>query len=114
MIGRYAIVGEDVFDVARRIGEIDDGYFVAYSYEKKRFEVHNRHQRGQTLSLVVPYPRLDCRTVELVRYTRTERAAKIAEDIAKANRLAEKKETERLCEAAAKKAEEELVRLTDK
>jgi hypothetical protein len=62
--------------------------------------------------LVVPYPTLDSRTVELVRYTRAERLASITEDIEKANRIAEQKETRRICDNAEYAAERELSRLT--
>ncbi len=77
MIGLgYEVVG-DLFGVADRIKEIDSDYFIFYSYRHRRFEVHSRAQKGSTLCLVLPYDRLDERTVRLVRKTRVENARRL-------------------------------------
>ena len=77
MIGKGYEVVNDLYDIAKRIKEIDEQYFTFYSYEKKRYEIHHRGQVGNTLALVVPYDKLDGRTLLLVQRTRRERMDEI-------------------------------------
>lgn len=91
----------DLYDIADRLKEIDKDYFVFFSYRDRRYEVHNRAQRGGTLALTVPYPRLDERTVRLVRRSRAERAD---EFIAETERENAKLEATLLSKAADKAA----------
>lgn len=70
------MITNDVFDIAKRIKEIDDDYFVVYDTRLCRFEVHNKRQKLDTLSLVLPYDTLDCRAIDKVLSTRTEYIAK--------------------------------------
>lgn len=85
MYGTHHVAGGDLFNISARLKEIDKGYFVVYSYKKKRFEVHNRLQRGGSFCLAVPYDRLDARTVELVRKTRAERTEQLLAEAEKHN-----------------------------
>ncbi len=82
MIGR--VIEDDMFGVARRLREIDSGYFVFLNYKTGKFEVHNRRS-SPTLCLVLPYETLDERTVNRVRYTRAERAKAIIADMERHN-----------------------------
>lgn len=70
------MITHDVFDIAKRIKEIDEDYFVVYDTRLCRFEVHNKRQKPDTLSLVLPYDTLDCRAIDKVLSTRTEYIAK--------------------------------------
>ena len=70
------MITNDVFDIAKRIKEIDEDYFVVYDTKLCRFEVHNKRQKPDTLSLVLPYDTLDCRAIDKVLSTRTEYIAK--------------------------------------
>ena len=70
------MITNDVFDIAQRIKEIDQDYFVVYDKKLCRFEVHNKRQKPDTLSLVLPYDTLDCRAIDKVLSTRTEYVAK--------------------------------------
>ena len=83
MYGKGYEVTSDLYSIADRLKEIDNGYFIFYSYKNKRYEVHNKSQRGQTLSLVLPYKTLDERTVRLVRKTRSERMKSLIEEMEK-------------------------------
>lgn len=71
MIGR--VIEDDMLGVCARLKSIDDGYFVFHNYKTGKLEVHNRACAPQTLCLVLPYDRLDERTVRRVRFTRAER-----------------------------------------
>lgn len=82
MTGR--VIDDDLFGVCRRLKSIDDGYFVFLNYKTGRFEVHNRKD-AHTLCLVLPYDRLDERTVRHVLYTRAERAREIVERMEREN-----------------------------
>ncbi|GHU99273.1 hypothetical protein FACS1894211_04390 [Clostridia bacterium] len=82
--GRYAAIENDVFDVARRIREIDSDYFVVFDRKLRRFEVHHRRQ-SDTLALVIPWPSLDCRAVPLVLRTRVENADKLWREMERQN-----------------------------
>ena len=83
MYGKGYEVTSDLYSIADRLKEIDNGYFIFYSYKNERYEVHNKSQRGQTLSLVLPYKTLDERTVRLVRKTRSERMKSLIEEMEK-------------------------------
>ena len=78
-------ITHDVFDIARRIKEIDEDYFILYDRRLMRFEVHNRRQRPNTLSLVLPYDRLDCRAIDKVLSTRMEVVYKQLAELEKFN-----------------------------
>ncbi|MDE6618110.1 MAG: hypothetical protein K2K13_03695 [Clostridiales bacterium] len=82
MIGR--VIDDDLFGVCRRLKSIDDGYFVFLNYKTGKFEVHNKKDTP-TLCLVLPYDRLDERTVRTVLYTRAERAREIVERMEREN-----------------------------
>lgn len=85
MIGKGRIIVEDLFDIAARIKEIDAGYFIVRDYRSGKFQVHHNDQRGNTLTLVLPYDRLDCRTLNLVRRTRSERKKQLLEEMEREN-----------------------------
>ena len=82
MIGR--VIDDDLFGVCRRLKSIDDGYFVFLNYKTGKFEVHNKKD-ARTLCLVLPYDRLDERTVRHVQCTRAERAREIVERMEREN-----------------------------
>lgn len=81
MQGYYTRIENDALDIAARLKEIDDGYFIVYNGYFKRLEVHNKKQGKNTFCLVVPSNRLNARTVELVRRTRAENADRLLAEI---------------------------------
>lgn len=83
MTGR--VIDDDLFGVARRLRSVDDGYFVFLNYKTGKFEIHNRRQHPNTLCLVLPYDRLDERTVNRVLYTRAENIKRIVADMERDN-----------------------------
>ena len=102
MIGQGHIIEWDLYDIARRLKEIDDGYFVFYSYKTKKFEIHNANQRGSTLALVLPYDRLDARR---------ERASELFAQIERENELARRREVDKTVKTASKEMERALSKL---
>lgn len=83
MTGR--VIESDMLGVCDRLKAIDDGYFVFLNYKTGKLEVHNSKDKPNTLCLVLPYDRLDERTVRRVRETRAERIADMLERIEREN-----------------------------
>ena len=48
MQGYYTRIENDALDIAARLKEIDDGYFIVYNGYFKRLEVHNKKQGKNT------------------------------------------------------------------
>lgn len=78
---KYYLVANDVFDIANRIKEIDQSYFIVFNAAKQKFEVHSLCQMGGTYCFTVPFCELDERTVDYARKTRRENIAKIIAQI---------------------------------
>jgi hypothetical protein len=66
-------IHDDLHQIAARLREVDDRYRVFRNEALGRFEVHTEQQpNSKSLACVVPYERLDERTVDYVRMTRIE------------------------------------------
>ena len=98
-------VESDLFDIARRLKEIDAGYFILC--KRGRFEVHNRGDEP-TYCLTVPWSELDAQTVELVRKTRAERAAELFAELERDNERARRRAIRESADRAAEIAERAL------
>jgi len=98
-------VTADLYDIAKRLREIDPDYRVWYSYRKHKYEIHNVGQRGGTYALTVPYGELDERTLRLVIRTRAENAAEFIREIERKNAALRKEKVRKAAERAAKNAE---------
>ena len=112
MYGVGYVVTSDLYSIANRLKEIDDGYFIYYSYKNRRYEVHNKNQRGRTLSLVLPYKMLDERAVRLVRQTRSERASSLISQMEKENERIEREKMKSLVTRKQDELENALIQLT--
>jgi hypothetical protein len=100
----------DLYDITNRIREVDESYYIVRNYCKLRWEVHSRAQKGHPLCFVVPYQRLDARTLELARRTRVERVQTLIAEMDAANALMQKRENGIIVD----KAKGELDELLDK
>lgn len=78
-------IKKDLFDIAKRLKEIDRNYLVFYNRKNSCFEVHNTRQKGNTFCLSVPYKVLDARTIDLVFKTRIENAEKLLAELEENN-----------------------------
>ncbi len=61
----------DPFDICDRLKSVDDGYFVVFNTKRNRYEVHN-FKNVDTFCFVVPYDKLDSRTVDYCLKTRVQ------------------------------------------
>ena len=107
MVGTHQLIENDTFDVASRLKAIDSTYFLVFNLQKRRFEVHSREQRGSSLCVVLPFDRLDERTLSHVRKTRSEARKQFLAEMEQENAKIEKAKLEKV----AKKAEKETERI---
>lgn len=67
----------DLFDIAWRLKGIDSEYELYYNKTKSRYEIW----AGNVFQIIVPYDKLDARTLEYVCKTRIENYRKLIEEI---------------------------------
>ena len=105
MIGKGRVIESDLFDIAKRLKEIDASYFVFYRYKTKRYEVHSTRQRGNSLCFVVPYEKLDGRVLSYALRSRIERVEEFL--------LETERENEKIRQAEILKAREKAEKRID-
>ena len=108
MEGFREVIDSDLYGVARRIKEIDNGYFLVFNHKTRKYEVHNLKSTPNTLALVSPFETLDVRLLHLVRATRRERASEIVEAIERQNEKIEKEKTAQVMDNAKERLKEAL------
>ncbi len=79
----------DVYEISKRIKNIDNGYFIVYNTSTCKFEVHNSFQLDTTYCLTLPYDYLDERTLNYVAKTRSVNIENILAEIEKENKIQE-------------------------
>ena len=65
-------IAHDVFDIADRVKELDEGYYPVFNTETQRYEI--RHSDGDYVAVVVPYETLDARVLKHLFLTRRDNA----------------------------------------
>lgn len=90
-------IESDVFDITQRIKEIDDGYFIMFNVNSKKFEIHNKNTKNG-YCLTVPYCQLDNRTIELIHKTHIKNYDKIVKSLDEDNEKLNNKQIEKLKE----------------
>ena len=83
-------IESDVFDIAKRVLDIDKNYFILFDTKKNKYELH-RYNQGSTYCLTCPYDNLDSRFLDLIYLTDVRFIDKIVDDIDKNNEIVEKK-----------------------
>ena len=73
-------IENDVFEITKRIKEIDDGYYIVFDTKKQVYELHNSEQ-DNSYCLTVPYANLDVRLIDLLLYTNIKNIDNILNDI---------------------------------
>ena len=79
----------DVYNIAKRIKDIDRDYYVVYDTSKNKFEIHNLGQRGSSYCLTLPYDELDERALKCVLKTQSVNVEEILNEIENDNNLRE-------------------------
>lgn len=83
-------IESDCLDIIKRIKAVDEDYFVVFDLDKKKFELHNKSQGGNTYCLTFPFDTLDERAVTLVLKTRVQNSDALFEEIQRENEKQEK------------------------
>lgn len=83
-------IENDVFDIVKRIKEIDSNYFVVFNKKKLKFELHHSAQPLTTYCLTFPYECLDTRCVDLTYKTRQQNKEKLIKEMEEENEKLEK------------------------
>jgi hypothetical protein len=65
-------IQNDLYGIDSRLKEIDGGYYIMYDTAKRRYQIHNSNQAGNSYCLTLPYDELDARAVTYVKSTRRE------------------------------------------
>ena len=83
-------IDSDVFDISKRIKEIDKDYYIVYNLKTNKFEVHNSSQNLNSYALTCPYEKLDKRLLDYTMKTRICNSDKLLDEIDNHNRKIEK------------------------
>ena len=89
-------IEKDLFSICDRLKEIDERYEVFRNKISNRFEVYV----GKALQFVVPFQRLDARTLDFARKTRIERREQIVKEIDERNAKIEMQKEKEILEKA--------------
>lgn len=71
----------DLFNVVQRVKQINNKYRIFRNKKKSRFELYYQNGLNLEFELVLPYEKLDCRTIDLILKSRVENADKIFKEI---------------------------------
>ena len=104
-------ITNDVFDIARRVKELDEGYYPVYDTEKHRYEI--RHSDGDYIAVVVPYDGLDARILRHLYLTRRDNALAALEKMEAENERQTKLSVANAMDEAGYKARQILSYLDD-
>lgn len=82
-------IKHDLYEISKRIKNIDRDYFLVYDTVRANFEVHNSAQQDTTYCLTLPYNELDERALDYVAKTRCANIENILEEINNNNKIQE-------------------------
>ena len=80
---------KDVYNISKRIKDIDSGYFIVYDTFKQVYEIHNSNQTGSSFCLTLPFDQLDERCLKHVLKTQSSNIDEILKKLENDNNLRE-------------------------
>lgn len=86
----------DVYEISKRILDIEKDYYIVYDTSRSKFEVHNSAQLDSTYCLTLPYKELDARALDYVWKTRSKNVETILKKIDDENNSLESTERNRV------------------
>lgn len=101
------LIKSDLFNISKRIKQIDKKYFIVFNKKTTKFEVHYQ-RNSSTLEIVLPFDRLDKRTLDFVLKTKMENKKKLIEEMEKNNQKLEDEKNKKLLDEATYKTKEML------
>jgi len=91
----YLKIKGDVYNIAKRIKEIDRDYYIVFNTSTLKFEIHCNNQIGSSYCLTLPYDELDERALKYARSTQIANIDEILEKLEYDNQLVESAEKSR-------------------
>lgn len=85
----------DLFDIAKRIKEIDENYIIYFNPQKAKFELHRESYGKVGYELTFPFNSLDARAINYCLKTRIERKEDLLKEMEKENKRLERLEIEK-------------------
>ena len=82
-------IESDVYNISKRVKDIDIDYYVVFNTITSKFEVHNSNQFGGSYCLTLPFKELDERTLNYINITKSENIEEILCKIEKENKIRE-------------------------
>ena len=82
-------INGDVYNIAKRIKNIDRNYYVVFNTSKQKFEVHNSAQIGSSYCLTLPYNQLDERALQHVLKNSSDNIEEILKQLENDNKKLE-------------------------
>ena len=98
-------ISHDLFNIVKRLKQIDKNYFVLYNKKSQKYEVHYKRNFG-TLELVLPFDRLDKRAIDLVLKSKIENKQKLLKEMEENNKKLEQQQSQKMLDEANFKAKE--------
>ncbi len=87
-------IESDVFDIAKRVKQINENYYILFDTSKQKFELHSKEQQN-SYCFSYPFQNLDNRFLDLVYTTNIKYIDNIVEDIDNNNREIEQREKQK-------------------
>lgn len=69
--GRHNLIPiySHALNIPERVYDYDNSFFVVFNKRNQKYEIHSLdYPKGQTISVTIPYPELDARAIEHIRY----------------------------------------------
>ena len=99
-------ITNDLFDITKRLKDIDQNYVIIFNDESIRFEVHSStYPSMQTLEFIVPFETLDERTLWYALKTRVENFESLQDEFDLHNKGIENKALESMNHVARQLSE---------
>ena len=101
----------DVYNISKRVKEIDKDYYIVYDTSNNKFEVHNSNQVGSSYCLTLPFNCLDERTLNYVHKTKSTNLEDILQKIENDNNKLKSTEKTSALNCVAENLENQLKEL---
>lgn len=88
-------IESDVFDIAKRVKDIDEDYYILFDTSKNVYELHHKNQPN-TYCFSYEFQNLDSRFIDKVYATNVNNIVNIVEDIDKNNDKIVQSENEKI------------------
>lgn len=89
-------IESDVFEINKRIKQIDESYFIVYNTKRDVFELHSSNQLFSSYCLTLPGKCLDERVLVLANKTRRQNQKELIKEMELQNEKVEKEKIKQI------------------